>query len=310
MYALGTSEPYAIDSEVVNLLTIRKLTHVRRTATAIALASSIALGTLGTAAPASAAVRSPKSFDRKDVIKRAKSWTKRRVPYSQVGYRNGYRRDCSGFLSMAWGLPENLVTWRVPTVAKRIPKRALKPGDVLLNVRGSRHVVIFEKWANKRRTKYWVLEQTGQSGVDSAIRRKVPYPYRYQGSMYKPYRYVGMKGFYKAIPKGDRQPVRNRATIRKMKAQENRRAEWRRTAKLRREAREERRERAIAREKAAKREERRAAAKAAETTSSTVQGDARTVAPRAGEPKRATGAVPANPMMMLFQQLGQWMSGR
>lgn len=128
-----------------------------------------------------------------------------------TGYRGGYRRDCSGFVSYAWDLPENLVTWRLPLVTKRIGKSQLRAGDILLNHRagpGARHVVMFEKWANKRKTRYYGLEQTGQSGVDRAIRRVLPYPYRFQKSMYKPYRYVGMSRYYAKIARSQRQPVR------------------------------------------------------------------------------------------------------
>jgi flagellar biosynthesis GTPase FlhF len=151
-------------------------------------------------------------LDRRDVIKRARKWADQGVPYSQKGYKDGYRRDCSGFVSYAWDLPENLVTWNIPTVAKRISKDNLKPGDVLLNAkggRGGRHVVMFDGWANKKKTTYWAIEQTGQSGVRKTVRRKMPYPYKFDKSLYKPYRYVSMDGYYEAVPeKSHRQPVK------------------------------------------------------------------------------------------------------
>jgi hypothetical protein len=162
-------------------------------------------------APTAAFAKKQDQIDRKEVIKRAKSWTSARVPYSQRGHKKGYRRDCSGFISMAWDIPANLVTWNIPLVAKRIKKSELQPGDVLLNKKGGRggnHVVMFEKWANKRKTKVVILEQTGASGIDRAIRRVVPYPYKFDKRLYKPYRYVGMKGYYKEIRKRDRQTVK------------------------------------------------------------------------------------------------------
>jgi len=198
---------------------------------AVAMVATLVAGL----APASALAKSKDPLDRKQVIKRAKSWTSKRVPYSQAGYRGGYRRDCSGFVSMAWDLPENLVTWRIPYVTKRIAKSQLKPGDVLLDYKsGSKHVVMFEKWANKKKTRFFVLESTGQNGVDRAVRRVVPYPYRINKSYYKPYRYVGMDRYWKHIPRKLRQPVRGydgpilspyqREQIAKQKAAEKREA--------------------------------------------------------------------------------------
>lgn len=177
----------------------------RKTKTLIAAGVTAAL--LSGFAPAIASAKE-KPLDRKAAIQRAKTWTSARVKYSQKGYRDGYRRDCSGFVSMAWDLPENLVTWRIPLVAKRIGKKNLLPGDVLLDHRSnSKHVVMFERWANKSKTKIWVLESTGQDGVERAVRRVVPYPYRVNKAYYKPYRYVSMDNYYKRIPKRDRQPV-------------------------------------------------------------------------------------------------------
>jgi len=162
------------------------------------------VGTIAAALPARA---DDSPLNSRAVIARAKTWTKHKVPYNQSAWKNGYRTDCSGFVAMAWDIPVNVVTWQVPLVAKRISKSQLEPGDVLLNTQRDRHVVMFEKWVNKKHTAYWVLEQTGQNSVEGTIRRKMPYPYRIDGSLYKPYRYVGMSRFFKSVPKGDRQMV-------------------------------------------------------------------------------------------------------
>jgi len=37
-----------------------------------------------------------------NVIANAKTWLNPPVPYSQTAYHNGYRTDCSGYVSMAW----------------------------------------------------------------------------------------------------------------------------------------------------------------------------------------------------------------
>ena len=59
----------------------------------IALGMTLMLGLLPTGAQA---------ITRPTVIRRANHWIKRRVGYSQRAYHGGYRRDCSGFVSMAW----------------------------------------------------------------------------------------------------------------------------------------------------------------------------------------------------------------
>lgn len=41
-------------------------------------------------------------ISRDEVISRAQDWVNRRIPYSQTQYTDGYRQDCSGYVSMAW----------------------------------------------------------------------------------------------------------------------------------------------------------------------------------------------------------------
>jgi hypothetical protein len=141
------------------------------------------------AAPASAhaAVTSPPYFNRKDVLTRAMTWTRAKVPYSQTGWLNGYRTDCSGFISMAWGLDQSYVTWTLPEVARPISRDELQPGDIMLNT--ADHVVLFERWIDRAHTRYVVLEEAGST--DRAVRRQMVYPFWTSPGEYKPYRYVG-----------------------------------------------------------------------------------------------------------------------
>jgi hypothetical protein len=39
-----------------------------------------------------------------EIISNAKTWLNPPVPYSKTAYHNGYRQDCSGYVSMAWEL--------------------------------------------------------------------------------------------------------------------------------------------------------------------------------------------------------------
>lgn len=116
---------------------------------------------------------------RSKVIERAKTWNPHssdRVSYSQVRSHEGYRADCSGYVSMALGLSkpgENTVGLTSSKYTKRIKMSELKKGDLVMDAEGTnntRHVVIFEKWANDDHTSYWAFEQRGHYGTDYRTR--------------------------------------------------------------------------------------------------------------------------------------------
>ena len=116
----------------------------------LAIPLSVALMMAVQTAPASAITRD-------QVLSRANTWVKKRVPYSQSGYYRGYRRDCSGMVSMAWGLRTSYTSSTIRSRAVRVSKRSLKPGDA---VQTPGHVSIFVGWANKKKTRYRVMEQS------------------------------------------------------------------------------------------------------------------------------------------------------
>ena len=109
--------------------------------------------------------------------------------YPDVNGKN-YRTDCSGYVSMAWSLSSSLSTVTLPGVSKMISKNDLKAGDILCkcgaNTGGAGgHVLIFEKWADAAKTKYWAYEQHGNHVTHHRI---VPYPY-FNDKSYVPRRY-------------------------------------------------------------------------------------------------------------------------
>ncbi|MFB7279166.1 FG-GAP-like repeat-containing protein [Streptomyces hydrogenans] len=114
---------------------------------------------------------------RSEVIARAKSWVGKGLDYSWTNYYQGYRMDCSGYVSMAWGLGSSLATPNfVPGgSAEWITKAELKAGDALLDDDSGAdgHIVLFEEWATADKTSYWGYEFT-PSGVHHRI---LPYPY-------------------------------------------------------------------------------------------------------------------------------------
>ncbi|WP_327702756.1 hypothetical protein [Streptomyces decoyicus] len=135
--------------------------------------------------------------ERKDIIDRAMERVEHRIGYSQSATTNGYRDDCSGFVSAAWGLqPPGLNTYGLMgnDTAHVITKDDLQPGDALI---AGDHTVLFGGWADKEHTKYIALEDNGSQGTVSHV---IPYPYysgdaaheRSIGQPYVPYRRNGL----------------------------------------------------------------------------------------------------------------------
>ncbi|MFG2889154.1 hypothetical protein [Streptomyces sp. NPDC048248] len=135
--------------------------------------------------------------ERKAIIDRAMERVEHRIGYSQSATTNGYRDDCSGFVSAAWGLePPGLNTYGLMgnDTAHVITKDDLQPGDALI---AGDHTVIFGGWADDSHTKYVALEDNGSQGTVSHV---IPYPYysgdaaheRSIGKPYVPYRRNGL----------------------------------------------------------------------------------------------------------------------
>jgi hypothetical protein len=123
---------------------------------------------------------------------RAKVWTDKHLSYSMTHTYNGYRKDCSGLVSMAWGLAKpGATTSSMPRYGHYISKSSLKRGDAVLNSNAGAigHVVLFDKWANSIHTKYWVYEESGSGGAQHHV---IPYPYYSGHGTFKPFRYSGL----------------------------------------------------------------------------------------------------------------------
>ncbi|MEV5959187.1 peptidoglycan-binding protein [Streptomyces sp. NPDC051987] len=147
--------------------------------------------------PNGASVQGPVTtppITRTQIINRAKTWVGAQVPYSMSLYwTDGYRQDCSGYVSMAWGLTGNEWTGTLGQFATRITKDELQPGDILLfhnpdNPEKGSHVVIFGGWTDYTHTSYTAYEQT----PPRARRQTTPYAYWTDSAKYLPYRYNGL----------------------------------------------------------------------------------------------------------------------
>ncbi|MGF1428612.1 Ig-like domain-containing protein [Kitasatospora sp. LaBMicrA B282] len=94
---------------------------------------------------------------RDQIIARAQDWVGQGISYSQnQGWQDAatggpYRTDCSGFVSMAWGLPSSMVTSTLPQVATVTASNIsgdtnINPGDALDYT--ADHVVLFDHWTD------------------------------------------------------------------------------------------------------------------------------------------------------------------
>jgi hypothetical protein len=119
------------------------------------------------------------------------AWGGGSVPYlsstDPATWFGGYRRDCSGYASMALGLPgPGLDTAGLASHSAPIQKTELRAGDLLINpgfgITG--HVVIFDRWTGATMSSYLGYEQSG----DGTHHRVIPYPYFPGYTQMSPYR--------------------------------------------------------------------------------------------------------------------------
>ncbi|MBK3547526.1 peptidoglycan-binding protein [Streptomyces sp. MBT60] len=149
----------------------------------------------GASGPPSAGAAAPKTT-RAAIIDRAQRWVNAKVPYSMEKYwSDGYRQDCSGYVSMAWNLGTNEWTGSLAAYGTRIARADLQPGDILLfhnpadPAKGS-HVTIFGGWANSARTQYVAYEQARPR----TRKQSTPLAYWNNSDRYVAYRYKGVTG--------------------------------------------------------------------------------------------------------------------
>ncbi|WP_069172925.1 peptidoglycan-binding protein [Streptomyces griseus] len=152
------------------------------------------LGTDGASGPPPAPQTVPRVTTRADIIDRARKWVDAKVPYSMSAYwSDGYRQDCSGYVSMAWNLGTNEWTGSLAAFGTKIARADLQPGDMLLfhnpadPEKGS-HVTLFGGWADDTHTHYLAYEQT----PPHTRRATTPMAYWTNSSSYVAYRYKGL----------------------------------------------------------------------------------------------------------------------
>lgn len=101
---------------------------------------------------------------RRRAITRGLRWLDEDVAYDQGGSFEGYRTDCSGFVSMCWETGTSFNTAAFAAGDGRSGKlasyEALLPGDALVRRSGTKgHIVLFLGWNDAKHTGACVLEQ-------------------------------------------------------------------------------------------------------------------------------------------------------
>ena len=119
-----------------------------------------------TSACTASAIRAGTPEARRPIIERALNWVSNGVQYSQTPQSRwgGYRTDCSGLVSMAWGLPPPGNTthsfaggpWDNGR-SQRIQWSELEPGDALNNPQ--HHIMLFAGWLDENHTRFCTIEE-------------------------------------------------------------------------------------------------------------------------------------------------------
>lgn len=148
------------------------------------------------------------AMSRSVVMQRAEQWVAMPIPYSQTGWADingntvyspskGWRRDCSGFTSMAWNLfKPGASTRTLYLYSDQITKAALQPGDAMVSF--DNHALIFGGWADEAHTSYYAYEMSSSASKNSSptpdgtITRVTPYPYWGNNQTYLPHRLKGI----------------------------------------------------------------------------------------------------------------------
>ncbi|MCK8676601.1 peptidoglycan-binding protein [Streptomyces lichenis] len=131
---------------------------------------------------------------RAQIMERAERWVVAKVPYSMEKFwSDGYRQDCSGYVSMAWNLAGNEWTGSLAAFGTRIERSELQPGDILLfhnaaDPNAGSHATIFGGWVDAERTTYTAYEQARPQTRKQAT----PMAYWNNSAAYVAYRYKGL----------------------------------------------------------------------------------------------------------------------
>jgi len=133
-------------------------------------------------------------INRSAIVQRATSWVNRAgtewcasrpFPNEYGTYPSAnhgrYRVDCSGFVSMAWGLSQSYSTSTLPNISTRLGSiDELRPGDILLR---PGHTLVFIRWADAD-TLVLAQESSEPNRASQFTKRRADLDSRYAGYRY------------------------------------------------------------------------------------------------------------------------------
>jgi hypothetical protein len=125
------------------------------------------------------------SITRDQIMQRAQVWVDEKVPYSQTATTNGYRQDCSGYVSYCWASSTSgggHVTSNMQEICTKIGKNDLKKGDAIL--KPSQHVLLFGGWIDSDAFYEYAEHQSGD-----VCRKSTGYYSYFSSNGYFPCRY-------------------------------------------------------------------------------------------------------------------------
>jgi len=102
------------------------------------------------------------SITRDQIMSRAQVWVDQKVPYSQSQTKDGYRQDCSGYVSYCWASSTSgggHVTSNMLEICSKISKADMKKGDAILLP--STHVLLFGGWIDSDAFYEYAEHQSG-----------------------------------------------------------------------------------------------------------------------------------------------------
>lgn len=87
------------------------------------------------------------SITRDTIMTRAQKWVDDKIPYSTTSYTDGYRQDCSGYVSYSWASSNSNgghTTSNMQDICTKIAKSEIQKGDAIL--KPGTHVLLFGGW--------------------------------------------------------------------------------------------------------------------------------------------------------------------
>lgn len=100
------------------------------------------------------------------------TWGRTVIDKKRYGSHHVVGVDCSGLLTICWGLPKKIATRDIPGYAARIEKiEEIQQGDVFAKI-GS-HVMFFKEFADNEKAEVIIIDATRSTGKVSKRKVKV-----------------------------------------------------------------------------------------------------------------------------------------